>query len=366
MSRLRPALAGLVVSATAVALAAPPAAADPQALEEARQQLEQIQQEASAIDQQIIEAIDRAERAQSRLDGLTTDLDEQRTKVESMSDSLGEIAVMQMQSGGLDVTTQLLTSSSETDFLAGLAAIQNETDRGNADIQAFQLEQARLDALQDDAERTNEALQSDLQRQRDLAEDYEQKLEEAQEVYDQLEAEEAERLRREEEERERREAEAARLAQEQQEAAAVSDEEGSDEEAASEGDAPDAGESAASAPAGGSRGAQAVREGMTRVGSSYVWGTSGPSTFDCSGFTSWAYRQVGISLPRSSRAQMNVGTPVSRSELQPGDLVFYYSPVSHVGLYIGDGMIVDAANPRSGVRVTSLDSMPYSGARRVA
>ena len=97
-----------------------------------------------------------------------------------------------------------------------------------------------------------------------------------------------------------------------------------------------------------------------------MWGTSGPSTFDCSGLTSWAYRQIGVNLTRSSRGQYSsAGRKVSKSELQPGDLVFYYSPVSHVGLYIGNGKIVDAANPRSGVRVTSLNSMPFSGARRV-
>ena len=101
------------------------------------------------------------------------------------------------------------------------------------------------------------------------------------------------------------------------------------------------------------------------MGSTYVWGTSGPSTFDCSGLMSYAYAQVGISLPRSSRAQFSMGTSVAKSDLQPGDLVFYYSPVSHVGMYIGDGKIVDAANPRSGVRITSVNSMPYSGARRV-
>ena len=84
------------------------------------------------------------------------------------------------------------------------------------------------------------------------------------------------------------------------------------------------------------------------------------------GLRLWLYRQVGVNLSRSSRAQWGgAGYKVSKSDLRPGDLVFYYSPVSHVGLYIGNGKIVDAANPRSGVRVTSLDSMPFSGARRV-
>ncbi|WP_052460011.1 C40 family peptidase [Tessaracoccus massiliensis] len=112
-------------------------------------------------------------------------------------------------------------------------------------------------------------------------------------------------------------------------------------------------------------GQQVVEYALSKVGSSYRHANSGPNAFDCSGLTSWAYRQVGIDLPRSSRSQVGAGKRISKSELQPGDLVFYYSPVSHVAIYIGDGKIVDAANPRTGVRVASLNSMPYAGATRV-
>jgi cell wall-associated NlpC family hydrolase len=77
-----------------------------------------------------------------------------------------------------------------------------------------------------------------------------------------------------------------------------------------------------------------------------------------------AYRSVGISLPHFSGAQRSSGRSVSSGDLRPGDLVFYYSPISHVGIYIGGGRIVHAANPRSGVTVTSLHSMPYVGATR--
>ena len=104
---------------------------------------------------------------------------------------------------------------------------------------------------------------------------------------------------------------------------------------------------------------------LTKVGSSYRHAAAGPSSFDCSGLTYWAYKQVGVTLPRTSSSQLSAGTKVSRSNLQPGDLVFYYSPVSHVAIYIGNGKIVDAANYRTGVRVTSVDSMPFAGARRV-
>jgi cell wall-associated NlpC family hydrolase len=77
-----------------------------------------------------------------------------------------------------------------------------------------------------------------------------------------------------------------------------------------------------------------------------------------------AWAQGGVSLPHSSSAQYGSGTHVSTSALQPGDLVFYYSPISHVGIYVGGGMVVHAANPSSGVREDPVGSMPISGAVR--
>ena len=103
---------------------------------------------------------------------------------------------------------------------------------------------------------------------------------------------------------------------------------------------------------GSAKAEKVVEAALSKVGSSYVHAAAGPNAFDCSGLTTYAYKQVGVMLPRTSRSQVSAGTRVSASNLQPGDLVFYYSPISHVGIYIGDGKIVDAANPRSGVRVT--------------
>ena len=116
-------------------------------------------------------------------------------------------------------------------------------------------------------------------------------------------------------------------------------------------------------PASGRAGA-AVSYALAQVGDAYVYGAAGPSAFDCSGLTMMAWRQAGVSLPHSSSAQQGYGSPVSQSALQPGDLVFYYQPVSHVGIYIGGGKIVHAANPSAGVRIDPVFSMPYSGAVR--
>jgi peptidoglycan DL-endopeptidase CwlO len=104
---------------------------------------------------------------------------------------------------------------------------------------------------------------------------------------------------------------------------------------------------------------EAIRTALAQVGDRYQHAASGPDAFDCSGLTSYAYAAAGIALPHSSRAQSQLGTQVSRAELQPGDLVFYYSPISHVALYIGDGMIVHARTYGSPVAVTSVDQRGF-------
>jgi cell wall-associated NlpC family hydrolase len=105
---------------------------------------------------------------------------------------------------------------------------------------------------------------------------------------------------------------------------------------------------------------------MAQRGKPYVWAASGPGSFDCSGLTQYAFRAAGISLPHSSRMQSQMGAAVSRSALQPGDLVFFYSPVSHVGIYVGNGQMVHAPTSGDVVKVASIDSMGgYAGARRI-
>jgi cell wall-associated NlpC family hydrolase len=108
---------------------------------------------------------------------------------------------------------------------------------------------------------------------------------------------------------------------------------------------------------------KAVNAALSKLGSAYVWGATGPGTFDCSGLMQWAYKQAGITLPRTSAAQATFGTPVSRDQLQPGDLVAYYSPVSHIGMYLGDGKMVHAPTSGDVVKISSLQSQ-YAGATR--
>jgi cell wall-associated NlpC family hydrolase len=100
------------------------------------------------------------------------------------------------------------------------------------------------------------------------------------------------------------------------------------------------------------------------LGAPYRWGASGPNSFDCSGFTMFVYSQVGVSLPHSSRAQIGSGQRVSMSDLQPGDLVFFGSPIHHVGIYVGGGSYIHAPHTGAVVRIDPLNRGDYAGACR--
>ncbi|WP_019204221.1 NlpC/P60 family protein [Tsukamurella sp. 1534] len=118
-------------------------------------------------------------------------------------------------------------------------------------------------------------------------------------------------------------------------------------------------------PAGSSPGLVAVRAALTRVGMPYAWGGTGPGQFDCSGLTSWAFKQGGKSLPRTSQAQLSGGQQVSRGDLQPGDIIVYYPGATHVGMYVGDGKVVHASTYGVPVQVVPLDSAgPFNSAVR--
>jgi peptidoglycan DL-endopeptidase CwlO len=118
-------------------------------------------------------------------------------------------------------------------------------------------------------------------------------------------------------------------------------------------------------PGGSSVGAVALRAALTRRGYPYVWGAAGPTAFDCSGLVLWAYAQEGISLPHYTGNQWNMGVHVSRSQLQPGDLVFFFADISHVGLYIGNGLMVDAPSFGQDVMVQPIDWGIFVGAVRI-
>jgi cell wall-associated NlpC family hydrolase len=110
----------------------------------------------------------------------------------------------------------------------------------------------------------------------------------------------------------------------------------------------------------------AISEARAQLGKPYSWGGGGPGSFDCSGLTAWAWRAGGVNLPHNAAAQQGSGTSVSRGDLQPGDLVFFGSPAYHVGIYVGDGMMIHAPTTGDVVKMSPVSYMgDYSGATRV-
>jgi cell wall-associated NlpC family hydrolase len=109
----------------------------------------------------------------------------------------------------------------------------------------------------------------------------------------------------------------------------------------------------------------AVTKALSKIGTPYRYGASGPTAFDCSGLVKWSFANAGRALPRTSRAMAGVGTPVSRANLQPGDLVFFYKPISHVGIYIGNGKIVHASRSGQPVKISDMARMKFNTARRI-
>lgn len=118
--------------------------------------------------------------------------------------------------------------------------------------------------------------------------------------------------------------------------------------------------------AGRSVGVEALREALTKVGDAYVWGAAGPGTFDCSGLVVWAYAQIGISLPHYTGDLWNSGVHVARSQLQPGDLVFFFPDIGHVGIYVGHGFMLDAPTYGIPVGIHPVFWSAYDGAVRIA
>ncbi|HRC14000.1 MAG TPA: C40 family peptidase, partial [Dermatophilaceae bacterium] len=243
---------------------------------------------------------------------------------------------------------RLITSDDDTSFLNQIGRVESITARANDQLLDFRVAQADLTQLQGTASAATATITASRDQQAALLKKLNAKEAEAERILAKLTAEERARL--------------AAVEAEQQRQATLR---AAQTTSRSDGRTDSRNTTPAALPAASGRAAQAVAFAKAQVGKAYVYGATGPNAYDCSGLTGAAYRSAGISLPRTSSAQYGVGTRVSLRQLQPGDLVFYYSPISHVGIYVGNGMIVHAANPRSGVRYASVTSMPFSGGVRL-
>ncbi len=304
-------------------LTASPTFAEPD-IDDVQARVDTLYSQAEQASERYNDARIELEETRTRLAALRADLERQQEKVDAVRADVAAAVVSQYQGQALSSATQVLLSDDPDAFLDQLSTISGFNDQQAEVMASFAVQAEQLEMREAAAQRELDRIKETEQQLAEEKAEIDEKAAEADELLGRLEARAA--------------------------AAAASR----------------STERAAPAPAvsvSGRAGA-AVQYALAQVGKAYVYGAAGPSSFDCSGLTMMAWAQAGVSLPHSSSAQMSSGTPVSQSQLAPGDLVFYYSPVSHVGIYIGNGKIVDASNPRTGVRVAPVFSMPYSGAVR--
>ncbi|MFG3504588.1 NlpC/P60 family protein [Streptomyces sp. NPDC047821] len=293
---------------------------------------DRLYQEAEEATEKYNGAKEETDRARAALDALRDEAARRTARLNAARNALGSVATAQYRTGGLDPAVRLALSTDPGAYLRGAALAERVGDRQAAAVGAVQGQLAELARLRAEA----------AGRQRDLA------------------ARQAELGRH-------RAAVRARIAAAEKLLARLT----AAQRAAYDGSAAPSAAPSGTAPRGtvpaaGPRAAQAIAYAYGALGKPYVWGATGPSAFDCSGLTQAAWRSAGVSLPRTTYTQIDAGRRVPRSALAPGDLVFFYSGISHVGLYIGDGKMIHAPRPGAPVRIAPIDEMPWAGATRVA
>jgi Cell wall-associated hydrolases (invasion-associated proteins) len=359
------AITGAILLGT-VASVDPGAQAAPDPIDQAKVRLAQLDEQTSKVQEDYTEAQAALDKAQKDLDRSQRDLKTQSDKVATMRKALGRVALSDYQSGGgVSMTTQLVASGDSGQFLSKLATIQNVTERTSVQFQDFQAEQARLKSMKSQAEADRATIESQRNQQAKLLADAKKKEQEAKQVVDRLTAQQRAELKR----QQAAEAQAAA-------AHAVSRSAGRPTDQQSALGQPSSSSTQASQtgsqvpipdPSHGvsSRAQSALNFALAQLGKPYIWGGTGPTDYDCSGLMMASWGKAGVSLPRTAAAQYAAGTPVSTSDLQPGDLVFFYPGITHVGMYIGDGKFIHASSPRTGIKVSVLAQQPsYQGARR--
>jgi peptidoglycan DL-endopeptidase CwlO len=352
-----------LLTAAGVVLAPLPAAADPERPTTAQQAADLVA--ARAHDLEVLtekwnEAREELRATREAAVVAADELEAARADLAEARDHVRAVAVSAWTGDRLGTLEAILTSESAAEMLDRVGMLQTIADHNNGVLGGAQ--QATDDA--DRAQAATEKLAAEAQAQVERVTAQKAELDAEIAVYQA----EYERLNEEEQRASRAAAERHALEQAAAEQAAGGQTAAPRERAARPAPAPAPVPAPAAALAGGSAAAQtAVSTAMAQIGDPYVWGAGGPNAFDCSGLTQYAYAAAGIRLPHSSRMQSTMGVPVSRSALQPGDLLFFYSPVSHVGMYIGNGQMVHASTSGVPVKTASIDSMgSFSGARRIA
>ncbi|MDT0380508.1 NlpC/P60 family protein [Streptomyces sp. DSM 42041] len=344
------ALASVTLLSTQSAVADP--RDDEPTLEEVRQRVDTLYRQAGAETQRYNAAKEKADAQRDKVDGLLDQVARRAGEVNDARRALGQYAAAQYRTGGLSGTATLLLSEDPQGYFTQRHVMKRMTARQQQAVETFAERKQEAARKRGEAQRELSTLTTSQDRLRESKKDVQGKLSDARDLLSELTAEEKARLaaaeRRREAEARRKAEEAERRREEQRER---------EEEAGDPGGGTDT-------PATGT--AKVIAFAEAQLGKPYVWGATGPNSYDCSGLTQDAWAAAGVSLPRTTYDQVEVGTTVPRSQMQPGDLVFFYADVTHVGIYVGNGQMIHAPKPGDVIKYESIDYMPFHSAVRPA
>lgn len=357
------ALASVTLLSTQSATAAP---AEPKpSIEEVQKKVDALYRQAGTATQRFNQAKTASAEQRSKVDALLEAAAKRADKLNETRRELGNYAAAQYRSGSIAPTATFFLADDPQSYFDQDQLMARMTSQQQKSVADFRTQQKEAAEKRVEATKSLETLTASQATLRTSKQQVQTKLTEARSLLSKLTAEEKARLA---ELERKKEAEAERKAEElarQQAAAAKEKAEQADAEEVAQGDT-------GTTTGGGSDSGYASKAekvlsfARAQIGKPYVWGATGPSSYDCSGLTQAAWKAAGVDLPRTTWDQVEVGTRVATADLQPGDLVFFYDDISHVGIYKGDGMMIHAPKPGANVREESIYYMPIYGSVRPA
>ncbi|MGW0961077.1 NlpC/P60 family protein [Streptomyces gelaticus] len=359
------ALASVTLLSTQSAMAAP----DPKpSVEDVQKKVDDLYRQAGTATQQYNRAKEASAAQRARVDALLDDVAKRADKLNEARRTLGAYAAAQYRSGSITPNATFFLADDPQSYFDQSQLMDRMTSRQQQAITDFRTQQAKASKKRAEAVRSLETLTTTQNTLRTSKQDVQTKLGEARTLLSKLTAEEKARLA---EIERKKEAEARRKAEElaKQQAAAKAEAERKAEEAAKEsggGSGTGTGTGSGSDSSATTKAEKVLAFARAQIGKPYVWGATGPASYDCSGLTQAAWKSAGVDIPRTTWDQVKTGTRVATADLRPGDLVFFYDDISHVGIYKGDGMMIHAPKPGANVREESIYYMPIYGSVRPA
>ncbi|MFJ8051672.1 NlpC/P60 family protein [Streptomyces luteogriseus] len=340
---------------------AAPEADDKPSLEEVEKKVDDLYRQAESATDKYNAAKEKTAKQRKRVDTLLDDVAERAQKLNEAREELGSFASAQYRTGAAapDTATFLLADTPQ-DYFDQTQLMDRMTGRQKVAVDDYVTQQSETMKKRQEATESLETLTDSQDGLRTAKATVQRKLAAARELMSKLTAEEKARLAAIEKEKR---AEAARKADELARQQAAQQQKAQDEAAqqqdsgSSSSGSSGSGSSSSTAPADSSyatKADKALAFARAQIGKPYVWGAVGPGSYDCSGLTQAAWKAAGVTLPRTTYDQVNAGTTVPLSQAQPGDLVFFYDDVTHVGIYIGNGMMIHAPKPGTYVREESI------------